>query len=194
MSLSREDYDEIIHRQSAGKLAILIDVSSWRQLLVKADGAKLTALAGRPVDRWLAVIRVLSLSNLPAIVLAAVLAIPTFGWWSLGVLPATVLIGLGYKSRASLGKQRVGFVASFAVVAAGIAVVHPWGAWVHRYLLFLAVTLLMIRLLYVLTNVFVFRLIYGSYEFFDRFYMHPEEALLPLIWTDPEYSPNTSSV
>ena len=168
-------------------LAILIDVSAWRQLLVKMDGAKFATLAGRPVRGWLAVIRVLSLSDLPVLALAAALAIPAFGWWSLGVSPVTVLAGLAYKGRASIGRQRVVFESVLLILAVGLAIVHPWGVWIHTYLLVVAMAFLLIRLLYVLTNIFVFRLIYGSYEFFNRFYTQPEGAVLPLIWTDPEY-------
>ena len=192
MSVSQRDYDQIIQRQSVGMLAILIDVSAWRQLLVKMDGTKLAALAGRPVGGRLAAIQVLSLSDLPVLGLAAVLAIPAFGWWSLGVSPVTILAGLAYKSRASIGRQRVVFVSVMLILAVALAIIHPWSVWIHAYVLVVAAAFLLIRVLYVLTNIFVFRLIYSSYGFFNRFYMQPEGAVLPLIWTNPEYSGQTS--
>ncbi|MGI8785455.1 MAG: hypothetical protein ACR2L2_17625 [Acidobacteriota bacterium] len=192
MSVSQRDYEQIIQKQSAGVLTILIDVSAWRQLLVKIDDTTLAALAGRPVSRSLAVIRILSVSDLPMLLVAAALAIPAFGWWSLGVAPLTVFAGLAYKSRASIGRQRVVFVATLFILAVGLTIFQPWSFWLRAYILVLAMAFLLIRLLYVITNVFVFRLIYASYEFFNRFYLQPEGALLPLIWTQPEYSGETS--
>lgn len=189
MALSRQDYETILQRQASGELAILIDVSGWRQLLMKVDVAKLESLAKRPLGGSIALIKLLSTSDLLVLLVAACLSIPAFKWWAAAVAPLTLLGGGLYKSRASIGRQKVVLVGTIFILALVVAIVNSsWGLWVRAYIVCAATALLLMRLLYVATNIIVFRLIYASYEFFAEFYLKPEGALLPLIWTQPEYS------
>lgn len=188
MSVSRHDYEQILRKQSKGALTVFIDVSGWRQFLVASDECELAKLAGRPVRGVLALIQLLSVIDLPMVLLSALLAIPAFGWWSLAVTPLTLVLGLIYKSKASLGRQRLGLVLAGFIVAVGLALLQPsWSIWIRVYIFIVASAFLSIRLLYVVTARFVFGLIHTSYEFFERFYLQPDGAVFPFIWTDPEY-------
>ncbi len=192
MEISRQDYERILQKDSAGELAILIDVSGWRHLLVKVDTAKLAALAGlsvRDVRGGVAVVRILTLADLSTLLIAALLAIPAFGLWSLVVVPITIIVGTAYKSMASVGRQRVLLVGIVFMAALALAILQTsWTVWLRAYIVLAAAALLLMRMLYVVTNVFVFQLIYKSYDFFKAFYLQPQGAMLPLIYTEPEYS------
>jgi hypothetical protein len=91
MSVSREDYENIIRQQSDGKLTILIDVSAWRQFLDKADPEKLGSLVNRPLNRPIALIRLLSRIDLLVLFLSVGLSIPAFGLWALAIAPITFI-------------------------------------------------------------------------------------------------------
>ena len=187
MSVSLDDYKNIIKLQSEGKLAILIDVSAWRQFLDNADPKKLGSLVNRPVNQSLALIRLLSRIDLLVLFISVLLSIPAFDWWAFAVAPITLFVGIFYKSRASIGKQRVAIVSAIFILALVIGIIHPsWNLWVRSYIILAATALFLMRLLYVVTNIVVFRFIHSSYDFFSEFYLKPEGALMPFIWTQPE--------
>lgn len=189
MSVSREDYENIIRQQSDGKLTILIDVSAWRQFLDKADPEKLGSLVNRPLNRSIALIRLLSRIDLLVLFLSIGLSIPAFGLWALVAAPTTLIGGIFYKRRASIGKQRGLVISAIFILALFGSLIYPsLDLWVRAFIVSTATALFLMRLLYVFTNIIVFQLIHSSYEFFSEFYLKPDGAVIPFIWTQPEYS------
>jgi hypothetical protein len=65
-----------------------------------------------------------------------------------------------------------------------------WSLWTRAFVVAVVATFFLIKLLYVTTSRLVFGLIHSSYEFFRAYYLQPEGAMIPLIWTHPEFKPS----
>jgi hypothetical protein len=192
MTISRDEHKAIIDDQLDGKVQILIDTSIWRQFLCQTDSREFGLLVERSVVAPIALIRFLSWVWIPLLLACAGISIPALGWWSLAVCPIILLGGFLYKSRASAGRQSLAAVTVFLIAALVLMVLWPsWSLSLRLLLVSVAVSLFLIRFLYVFTSRFVFGLIHSSYEFFSRFYLKPAEkvgdVVIPLIWTEPEW-------
>ncbi|MCK9418849.1 MAG: hypothetical protein M0R70_05645 [Nitrospirae bacterium] len=194
--ISRDDYDKIIRAQLDGKLTIMIDTSAWRQFLDKADPQKLKALVNCPVRGQITLLRLLSRIDILLLLYCAGLSISAFGWWAAAIGPLTLIAGLFYRSRASIGRQSLVGVTIFLVLAIiAVAYQTSWTLSIKTLILSVAITFFLIRFLYVFTSRFVFSLIHSSYQFFSQFYLQPAEnvgdIVIPLIWTEPAYEMST---
>jgi len=190
--VSRYNYESIIQAQLDGKLTIMIDTSAWRQFLVKADSQKLKALVNRSISGQIGLLRLLSIIDIPLLILSVGISVPAFGWWTVATGPIILLGGFFYRSRASIGRQSLVTVSVVLILAIIAVALQPsWTLSIKALILSLATTFFLIRFLYVFTSRFVFGLIHSSYEFFSEFYLKPAEkvgdAVIPLIWTEPEY-------
>ncbi|MFH0958201.1 MAG: hypothetical protein V1897_05800 [Pseudomonadota bacterium] len=194
MTISRDEYKNIIQSQLDGKVTIMIDAAVWRQFLVKADPQKLQALVNRPMSGRLGLLRILSIIDIPLLLLCVGISIPAVGWWTAATGPIILLGGFLYRGRASIGRQSLGAVSVVFILAITAVALQPtWTFPIKALVLSLATTFFLIRFLYVFTVQFVFGLIHSSYEFFSEFYLKPADKLgdvaIPFIWTEPEYEP-----
>jgi hypothetical protein len=180
---------DIVKRQLNGDLTIMIDTPGFRHLLYRADPDKLARMVGRPVAGAIIAIKVLSVADVFAILVTMGLAIPAFGLWALLVAPALLVTHTVYKWIASRGRQSLLGVSVLLGLALLFAVAWPsnWSISTRIFIVSGALAFFLTRLLYVVTSRLVFSLAHSSYEFFAAFYMQPEGALVPLLWTDPEF-------
>lgn len=189
MQISEADYRLIMDAHQRGDLVIMIDTASFRQLLVRSDATKFSDLIGEAVHTRIGLIRILTYAESALPVAAIVLSFVAMRWWGLLVAPIVFVGWSGYKVIASRGVQRITPASLIlAIGVLGAALVPGLDMW-HRVLfVVLAGTVFMTRFLYVSTASVVFGLIHSNYQFFKHFFMQPEGAIVPLIWTDPEWS------
>jgi hypothetical protein len=182
-SFSIRDYNELIRRTKNGNLDMFIDLGIWREFLYKADPGKLHDLIKRPVMFSINMIKFLSWFGLFVLFISGILSIPSFKWWSILVFPLIIIIGFFYQSRACLGRQRILIVSIVFILSIFVSIFLPIGSiWVRLCLVTASSSFLLIRLLYLITNIFVYNQIYRSFEFFKEFYKKP------FIWTVPDYT------
>jgi hypothetical protein len=190
MNISHDAYRAIIQQQLSGDLTIFIDTSGFRQLLDDADPSHLTEVVGHRMHSSIAFIRFLSRIDFVGLLLSIGLSIPAFGFWALLIAPGTILAWMLYKGRASMGKQSLSGAGFVLAVGVGVAVaMTSWSLWTGSFAVAVAATFFLIKLLYVATSRLVFGLIHSSYGFFRAYYLQPEGAMIPLIWTHPEFKP-----
>jgi hypothetical protein len=186
MPISEEEYRSLLEHQRMGRLQIFISTADFRQLFLKIDGAKLSQELGEPIHARITFINILSYTDFLALVVSIALAVPAFGWWSLLVIPSLIIAWMFYKAHASRGKQRLLGVSVLLAVVIGSALFwDSLAIWTRLFIVAVAVTIFLIRLLYYAVARTAFGLVHSSYKFFDMFYLKPEGALVPFIWTEP---------
>jgi hypothetical protein len=188
--LSNSEYSEIIQQHRNGKLTIMIDTPGFRRVIYRTDPDKLGRMVGRPVSGAVKAIKLLSIADTIALLITSCFAIPAFGLWALLVIPTLLIAHTMYKGYASRGRQSVMGVSVLLVLALVGAVAWPDDSniWIRIFIVSGALAFFLTRLLYVVTSRFVFSLAHSSYEFFATFYKRPEGALIPLLWTDPDFA------
>lgn len=188
-TVSRQQYEAILRRQRDGSLTIFISTSDFRQLLDRTDPRKLSERVGQSVAARVNALKILSRLDAVAVLIACALSIPCFGWWAALVIPVTIAIWMVYRGLASRGRPIIvlpSLILAIALLAAlGLG---QLSIWIRLYWLAAALALFLIRLLYYTVARIVFGLIHSSYEFFAMFYLQPEGAMVPLIWTEPEFA------
>lgn len=186
MSVSKEEYRRILSDQKVGRLTIFIDTSAFRQLFTqpRLDLTKLATAVGRPLRSEALLIRTLSHIDSLSPVLSSGLSFLAFGWWGLAGTIGSFGIWSAYKRWASRGRQRVLPVTLVLAAAVVLGALLPLpNVWARAFVWSLGAILFVGRTLYVTTAKIVFTLIHSSYPFFDMFYLQPEGAEIPLIWT-----------
>jgi hypothetical protein len=187
MSISHEQYQAILNGQHKGELTIMIDTSGWRQIFVRVDPAEFEQMVGQPVRFSIATIKVLSYADFVGVVASLGLSVPAFGTWSILLIPLIIIAWFLYRMHACRGAQSLVGVILLLLASLIVAVsAQNWSVWVRLFLICVALTLFSVRLLYVITSRFVFKLAETSYEFFKSWYWQPPNSLIPLLWTSPD--------
>lgn len=185
MPVSKSEYQRIVEAQSSGTLTIYIDTSGFRKLLVdKINPQKLSAAIREPVESRVQLIRILTYLDAIAPLLASILSLFAFGW--LGILGSLFAFALwaSHKMHASRGAQHILPVTVVVIVCITTVFILPLASGVAKaFIMSLGLIVFMGRLLYFMTSRLVFDLIHSNYEFFNMFYLQPESAIVPLIWT-----------
>ena len=188
MTISKEDYKNILEQQLDGKLTIFIDNSGFRKFLFDSKPDVLSEKINEKLHGRLKVIKILSCLDILALIASIILAIPSFGWFSLLFNPVLIISWFIYRGFSSWRKQTIWPVPILIIHAlfASIFLSFP-NIWVRLIIITSTLVFAFVRTLYFINSKIVFDLIHSNYKFFSLFYEKSKGALMPLIWTDPEY-------
>lgn len=185
MKVSPLEYKRILNAKLVGQLTVFIDTSAFRRLFVnKINPRQLSMTIGRSVESSIQTIRNLTYLDALAPVIASILSVIAFGWFGIFGIAFAFVVWSFWKQYACRGVQSFIDAGIALIVCATAALLLPLPNWWARFFfLSLGMIFLSGRLLYWVTAKTVFDLIDSSHEFFNMFYLEPQNAIVPLIWT-----------
>jgi len=169
-----------------------IDVAQFRQLFTVADPILLGNKIGADIRGKLYFIKFLFYSLSLLLLLSILFSILAFSWWSILIGPTVLLFFMIYWQIVCKGPQRImpATVAFVNITIIGLNF-NSDKFWLMTFIISLGIMFFSLRLLYYLTAQFAFSLAHSNLEFFNMFYMKPDGAAIPYLWTSDSFDKDT---
>jgi len=189
MSLTRQEYDDLIARSDEGEICFMFDPTQCKDFLLNLDNAEAVATIGNFLRFESRVVRAIAHFVEPLSILVAIVAgFVWLRWWGLLIAPGVILFWSLLKSVSSGGKQR--FVGPLLFFTGGIFLAFTFRDQGVGYVIFmLSISSLYLAemMLYALPVLFFSFLTYSDFELVNLLYDKPidefnREMGIPLMW------------
>lgn len=189
MSLTRDEYDDLIARSDAGEICFMFDPTQCKDFLFKLDNAEALATTGNSLRFESRVVRAIVHFLEPVSILAAMVSgFMWLQWWGLLIVPGVIIFWSLLKSVSSGGRQRL--VGPLIIFTVGIFLVFTFRDQGVGFMIFVfSISLLYLaeKMLYALPVLFFSFLTPSNYELMNVLYDKPinefnREMRIPLMW------------
>jgi len=186
-SISEEKYNDLIIQHENGKLIIFIDTASFRQLFSGPNLKRIEELTDVSLTKESIIIKTIFFTIPITGLIMSLLIILGFEWWAFLVLPVALIISYIIHTRASVGVQKIQWPIGLFFFVLAFSLVDIDNELLKRLsMIFLALQILLSKLLYFLTAKFAFNLLLNNYKFFALFYYKRirENNPMRMIWIE----------
>lgn len=165
--MTEAEHAEIIREEEEGKLLIGIDPSLARKFYTDMSIKFIESKTGEPPYLETILVYILMLGSPIALLGACALAVIHFQWWSIAIIPALMLLWIGYHVISSRGTARSGFITLVTIAVIAVHIIDPLGLGWTLFLVFAALSLWFSRTLYTASTFFLRGFVIRNYRAFD---------------------------
>ncbi len=164
--MTEAEHAEIARDEAEGRLSIGIDRALARKFFTDTPLRSIQQATGEApyVEKLLAY--VLFVGGPVALVVALVLSVIYFGWWSIAIVPLAVSAWIGYYGASSRGDSGLGGITAVMLAVLALHIFNPFSWHGTLFYVFLVLALWLSRCLYVASTLFLRAFVVRSYRAF----------------------------
>lgn len=170
--MTQSEHADIITQESQGKLRLGIDRPYARKFYTDVPLRLVEQETGEAPYFEKVVSYACFLGSPIALLLSSIVAIFTFGWWSVAVVPLSFVTWLLYAGRSAAGTSRLFGITLVLAAVLLFHVVQPDARRFTSFFLLFTLSLWLHRLLYVAATVFLRSFIIRNHRAFTFVYDH----------------------